>query len=488
MSRSLLFFGIPKPYDANTPMRKRLDTLVLALMLTATGFPCSLLAAGSPTTQKAQIQNESKGPDGAMSAIVSHVLMGDDSMQEPEPDLYAKNLAFIRASSVRNRNHDNSLYRNTPSEDLILENLYGPRSEYLNNPGGNPEQSFPTVNGGQNRTACEFSHFAYDDPLVHPNKPGAAHLHMFFGNTDVNAFSSYRTLIDSGSGTCNGQELNRTGYWVPAMFDGNGNVRIPERIVVYYKGEGLARDNAEVYPEGAAMIASQNINAVSNSQGGAQGKFSFVCSNQYSGPSEPASNTMPICDGDRFVQPTQEYSVLEMNVKFPQCWNRQDASNIDNWLLPTRGGWYDSDCPPWATLPNLEYFVNYKVEAGETTEGWYLSSDVNMQDYTRTGSGGKSIHGDWWGGWNKEINQIWIDNCVKLRVEDEASGCGFGYLTNGGPDNQNPIPGPALKIRPQYTGPSKVPAETLFNELCETDRQFTKDEDAAFCKPMMHDM
>ena len=80
---------------------------------------------------------------------------------------YQSNLAMLQRASVRNTNHDNSPYLNTPSDQLVLTNHYGPRSEYLNNPGQNPEQAFPVPNGGQFRAACEFSHFAYDLSLIH---------------------------------------------------------------------------------------------------------------------------------------------------------------------------------------------------------------------------------------------------------------------------------------------------------------------------------
>ncbi|MEM7327060.1 MAG: DUF1996 domain-containing protein, partial [Actinomycetota bacterium] len=238
---------------------------------------------------------------------------------------YQSNLAMLQGASVRNTNHDSSPYLNTPSDQLVLSNHYGPRSEYLNNPGQNPEQAFPVPNGGQFRAACEFSHFAYDDPLVYPGKPGASHLHMFFGNTHVNAFSTYDTLINSGSSTCNGQELNRTGYWVPALFDGNGNVRIPERVVVYYKGEGQARGNSIPYPAGAAMITSKNYNTAPANEGGGTGKYTFVCSDNFSSPSDQGGQTMPACDGNKFKNlygvDSNPHVVLEINIKFPQCWN-----------------------------------------------------------------------------------------------------------------------------------------------------------------------
>jgi hypothetical protein len=389
---------------------------------------------------------------------------------------YRTNLDMIRGQSVRNRNHDGSPFRNTPSASLDPNRLYGPRSEYLGNPGGNPEQSFPVGNGGQFRTACEFSHFAYDDPLLYPNKPGAAHLHMFFGNTDVNAFSTYDTLINSGSSTCNGQELNRTGYWVPAIIDGSGNVRIPERIVVYYKGEGKARGASQVYPERAAMIVNDNYNAMSLGEGGSPGKYSFVCSDVYSTNGGAASNTMPNCQGSGTA-------VLEMNVKFPGCWNGQNPADWNN-FYPARYGYYSSDCVGGTTLPNLEYFVNYRVEPGENTSSWFLSSDVDATSFGASKTtAGSTVHGDWWGGWHKATNQMWIDNCVNYK-SNTASGCGFGYLSDGGPNNGSPYDGPALKMRPQYTGPAKVSASELMNQLCPSDRRsYAKPEDAAYCAP-----
>ena len=412
----------------------------------------------------------------------------------PPATTYADNLARIKkVTAYRNTNEDNSLFKSTPSASLPIEQLYGPRTDYLNNPAGNPEQDFPTPEGGQNRTGCEFSHFAYDDPLVYPGQPGKAHLHMFFGNTDVNAFSSYDTLINSGSSTCNGMELNRTGYWVPAMFDGNGNVRIPERVVVYYKGEGLSRGASIPYPDGAAMIANQtgDVNTINNGLGGADGKFSFVCSDQWSSPGPSESNTIPDCDGSKFLKEygvtDEPHVVLEMNVKFPQCWSGTNPSDFRNsYSIPQAGSWYYSLCENAfnKNLPNLEYFVNYRVDIGENTNNWFLSSDVNPATFVKDKASGSSVHGDWWGGWNKTVNKMWIDNCVNyVDPTGTPSGCGFGYLTNGGPDGNNPLPGPALKYRKQYTGPNKVSAQTVFKDLCTTGRTYVSPASAAYCNP-----
>ena len=196
-------------------------------------------------------------------------------------------------------------------------------------PGGTPELSFPDVEGGQFRIACEFSHFAYDDPIVAPGEPGGSHLHMFFGNTDANAYSAYDMLANSGSSTCNGQEINRTAYWVPALFDANGDVRIPMRAIVYYKGYGLANGASEVYPPGAAIIVKPNLHAVPDTEGGvAPYEKAINCSDQIRWPREPASNAMPTCSGG---DGTGFFRTIEPHVKFPNCWNRQNPSNPGSW-------------------------------------------------------------------------------------------------------------------------------------------------------------
>jgi hypothetical protein len=429
----------------------------------------------------------------------------------PSPTTYQANLKLIQSGTVRNRNLDTSSFRNTPMASIPAGStspLLGPRSDYLQEAGGNPEPGFPARGVGTFRTSCEFSHFAYDDPLVHPNKPGAAHLHMFWGNTDVNAYSTYDTLYNSGSSTCNGMELNRTGYWAPAMFDAQGNVRVPERIIVYYKGYGLAQGKSIVYPPKAAMVINDVVHRTSDTTGGVA-EMNFLCSDQFRAQRTPASLTIPVCDGSSAIKLWGSgRATIEMHVKFANCWNWQDPSKPENWQLSRAGSWFYSNCEERATTPNIHYIIAYPLEPGETTAGWYLASDVDPTTRTRSKAGGSTVHSDWWGGWNPTINKQWVDNCVNFKTDrngdgtdDIDHGCGFGYLTNGGPEvqvdaNGNPVldankktipvppyPGPALKYRQQYTGPIKVAASTLYRELCPGGSAISTATAAAYCRP-----
>ena len=72
---------------------------------------------------------------------------------------------------------------------------------------------------GNFRTVCRPSRYAQDDPIVSPGTD-STHLHLFFGNTEADRNRTYETLRTTGDSTCDGGPVNRTGYWMPAVFDG----------------------------------------------------------------------------------------------------------------------------------------------------------------------------------------------------------------------------------------------------------------------------
>ncbi len=385
---------------------------------------------------------------------------------------YASNLAKIKASTFRNTAPDNSPYRNVASANLPVNSLLGPWSDYKSSDEDLAFQG-QNVRAGEFRTFCEFSHFAYDDPIIYPGKPQASHLHMFFGNTDVNAYTSYDTLINSGGSTCNGMELNRTGYWVPAMIDGKtGEVRVPEKALIYYKAFGGGIGKTKPYPDNLQMVARKEVTE-SQSPFAYEEVFSFMCNNQWNGARSDASFGIPTCIGNNYGNElSAEHGELIEDVRFKQCWNGQLSGNandyVNNFAQPLYN-WYSGQCPANfpIILPNLEYRIYYKVERGEDTSQWFLSSDVNPANFT-VNPRGSTYHGDWWGGWNKQINKMWVDNCNNVYAD-----CVTGLLK---PDGSV-----ALKIRQQYTGSIKIPGAELYKQICSVQRTITKPADIAYC-------
>jgi hypothetical protein len=95
-----------------------------------------------------------------------------------------------------------------------------------------PDSGAPDL--GAFRFMCGPGQVSRDDPIVYPGQPGKSHLHQYFGNTLANANSTYGSLRTTGQSTCM-SEVNRSGYWVPALLDGKGNVIRPDTVSIYYK-------------------------------------------------------------------------------------------------------------------------------------------------------------------------------------------------------------------------------------------------------------
>lgn len=383
---------------------------------------------------------------------------------------YGTNLQKIKAQTWRNKNEDDSPYKNTPMSEIDknISVLFGSRQNYLDG-GFNEADLFSDPNNGNMRTGCEFSHFSYDDPIVYPNQPEAAHLHMFFGNTDVNAYSTWDTIYNSGGSTCNGGELNRTAYWAPAMFDQNGNVRVPHFLNIYYKHDIMANHPEKIgyYPDNP-QIVSPKANT---------GALAFMCINEWGGDATASVEFL-----DQIQCPTglaygQALRYLEHTVLFPNCWNGQDASNTNNFVV-SMYSYFGGPCPTThpKRLPNIRYRIRYIVEPGDDTRGWYLSSDVDRATLAKS-RGGTVNHGDWWGAWNKQVNKTWVDTCNNV----QGASCGYGFL-DGKSIDESPN-GPALRYREKYVGiPTKLPAQSIYNALCSKARTLQKTEQAAYCQ------
>jgi len=440
----------------------------------STCSPRGLIAAQSSVRVHAEldnwrfIENLSGNGWGWIASSSLDANPDPDNPLPPVPGDATANLAMLKATPYRNTNHDSSVHINTPSASLPINDMLVPWRDY-EAAGGITN---PIVGSGSFRVFCEFSHLAYDDPIVFPNKPGAAHLHMFFGNTNANAYSTADSLLNSGSSTCNGQELNRTAYWVPALIDINGNVPIPDDVLVYYKayyGTDSDPGPTEVYPPGMRLISGMSMADAPQPGHRNFRELFFRCYKPGTGGSNAINTrsvTIPDCGSDRY---------LEMNVKFQTCWNGQDpadyrnnASYSDVW--PTSGS-----CPASHPhkLPQMEYRIFFHDHEG--SENWILSSDVNMTDQRTINGHGYSLHGDWFGGWNRQINQRWIDNCVNIVDTD----CDEGLLADPR-RNENAL---GLKIRPQYSGEMRIPGDAILKALCPANKAFSGQASVALCLP-----
>ncbi|MGH1493208.1 MAG: DUF1996 domain-containing protein [Acidimicrobiales bacterium] len=312
---------------------------------------------------------------------------GDEAVSDPQPDLNRGSIEQFE--SIRNVQSKFSRFASTNSAQLDLSQLTEAAPVYDN--GGST--------AGQFRVACEYSHFGYDDPIIFPGEPGRSHLHMFFGNTETNAFTTQDQLVNSGGGTCSGFELNRSGYWTPALLDGKGNAVVPDAIIIYYKTK--FPNAVTAMPQGLKMLAG-NTQAESF-----QNDLYLFWSCGANGFAYGHTNRIPDCKGD----------VINASIQFPNCWDGVNLGAADFTSHLTYANDQQS-CPGShpKRLPQISILLYYP--GVDSVNGWKLSSD-DLGGFN--GPPGGTLHADWWGGWNDEAMDLWIDGCMKA-----SRNCSYG--------------------------------------------------------------
>jgi Domain of unknown function (DUF1996) len=308
----------------------------------------------------------------------------------------------------------------------------------------------PQPTQGQFRIACQWSHFSYDDPIIYPGQPGKSHLHMYWGNTAANASTTYspsstaaqtNDILQSGGSTCQGFELNRSAYWIPALLTAKSGARsvvVPESIVLYYKS--YKPRAVKPFPAGIKLLAG-NI--------GPKGEHAMA-------PFELSDELFWSCGGsggaynksNRIPTNCAPGDPINATITFPQCLAVDQAgkpvlSSPDLFSHTARIN-ENSECPashPYR-LPQITYLIywpNGTDGKGAGVADWVLSSDM------MTTPGG-SLHGDWLGGWNESAIDTWIKGCF----DPAGTGNGARNCSNG----QTGTPRSLRKVSPlnNYTG------------------------------------
>ena len=268
---------------------------------------------------------------------------------------------------------------------------------------------------GAFRINCSLSNMNFDDPIVFPGRSRATHLHSFFGNTTVDAFSTSQSISTTGNSTCTGGTANRSAYWAPAMIDtatgrpvnqSAGTALDQENALqVYYKTgyQGVASNTVRNFPAGLRIVTGD---ASRSTAGDGSSPVRYHCEGQ--GPSGN-SLSFPNCPaGD----------LLVMSVQFPQCWDGVNLDSANHKSHMAYGTWgpvssqNGAGCPSTHPVPLPEITQNYRfrVPAGGMST-WRLASD------TYAGPAGYSGHADWWDGWDAPTFQRVIDNCYSQGLD-----------------------------------------------------------------------
>ncbi|MEM8985747.1 MAG: DUF1996 domain-containing protein [Pseudomonadota bacterium] len=258
--------------------------------------------------------------------------------------------------------------------------------------------------GHGNRIYCVVSHFSYDDPVVFPGEPELAHLHMFWGNTATDAYTTSQSILTTGAGSCEGGLNYRVGAWIPALFNAQDEVVVPEEVFIYYKtfgGSDMRYDLVQEVPQGLGMLASADTlnfraSAMFTDYVTRNGRRAFLLGVSFP-PCVATEN------GERDGQPILSFRDMP-----------GDAANQVNSHVAYPASGNEVDCPlshPYR-FPTPQFRIFFDAdEVGDTP---YLSSDAMAGAAPLS-----TLHGDYMFGADPDVNEE-ILQCVR-----ESRSCGF---------------------------------------------------------------
>ena len=268
------------------------------------------------------------------------------------------------------------------------------------------------------RLYCPVSHFGYNDPVVNPGEPNSSHLHMFWGNTEADAFSTAESLLTSGRSTCEGGINNRSAYWMPALFNDQDEVVLPDRLISYYKSFGVPdRSTIQPIPNGLQMLANQSV------PGAGPWNFNVRTATVQGQPAVSLEVEFPTCvqvDGAGSPVLESDDNVSHLSYR------RQGQPNACPTTHPYR-------------IAGLIYIAHFAVDPGSD---WYIASDNG-------GPKGHSLHADYFAAWDESA----MEALTRCNIENRD--CDMGGSRTQLPERFNGPDG-----EPVYTDSTTVSPST----------------------------
>jgi len=275
--------------------------------------------------------------------------------------------------------------------------------------GGAQAAPSSKLHGNNFFSNCRFSHFAPDDPIVHPREPGKSHPHTFFGNTTTDAYSTLATL-ERGSTTC-AIKADKAAYWVPSLYQDGREIR-PEKAQAYYVLRGYGEMHP--FPPGLKMVAG-NAHAIR-----AQPMQVTYWDCGASAVRVRMSSTIPQCGVVRAAMkgffrrcatcPVQKLPVrkvrtfLELHVDFPDCWDGRHLDSADHHSHMAYSRNYVCPASHPVKVPLIRLNIRYPISE---TAGVDVASGTQF-----------SGHADFFNGWDENALARIIDACFHDRPCD----------------------------------------------------------------------
>jgi Domain of unknown function (DUF1996) len=250
---------------------------------------------------------------------------------------------------------------------------------------------------------CAWSHTLPDDPIVHPRRPGASHMHDFYGNVTTNASSTRASMLDAPT-TCRDPQ-DRAAVWSPTAYMNDRRI-VPVRERTYYFGAGRRR--VATVPADLKMLAGNGM-ATSPSD---NPHVTWDC-----GGDSPRATHPYDCSPYRDVSADG----LVARIDFPECWDGLHTDSADHVShVAYRQG---RRCPPSHPhrIPRIRVRVHYGIF--DPCAGARPCSPDAMPPgglAFRLSSGPYfTVHADFWNTWQQSALDDLVARCVNA-----AKACG----------------------------------------------------------------
>lgn len=288
----------------------------------------------------------------------------------------------------------------------------------------NPVLSMAPDDVGAFRFVCAPGQLIYADPILYPGHPSRSHLHQFYGNTLADANSTYASLRTTGESTCS-NKLNRSAYWIPALFSSVNKVIVPDYLSIYYKRHAngdpaCAKEAAKGcanLPAGLRVVSGYDTARMGQVQP-ENASYKFRCVS----PGKPSihhglmSEAIADCGGSGQIMAL---------INFGNCWTGQ-LDSFDHRSHLTFGkyiGHTYPECPashPYL-IPELTQQIAFTITASDG-DVYFASDKMNDMDMP----GGSTFHADYMEGWDPTTRLTWERNCIGKLLN-----CSDGELGDG---------------------------------------------------------
>lgn len=238
---------------------------------------------------------------------------------------------------------------------------------------------------------CSVTRDLPDDPIVYPGLPGASHMHTFMGNTTTTGTSTVDTLRAGGTSCV--APGDRSGYWMPTMYNGNTAVTPIGPQVIYYKTGVRDYTSVRPFPVGLRfVVGSVTATPAQFLDASVEG---WECGESFFNADFPAT-----CPAN-----------TQVNVRYqaPSCWDGRFLDTPDHkshMAYPV-----DDVCPTShpVAVPMIEFKMAFPVSG-------------NLSQLRLSSGRGYSFHYDFFNVWDTRTLTAMVGRCINQGYQCNARG------------------------------------------------------------------